>query len=166
MDKPRYPSSAGTEQELLESHLQFARDTLIRKATGLSHELGRKRLGKTATSVLGIVKHMVDVEKGWFQGHFRGEDVQFTSSPESPDGDFEIEPHETSEHLLNQYREVCQRSREICAQHKPDDLSVKTRRDGTNTSLRWIYLHMIDETARHNGHLDIYRELLDGQTGL
>ena len=160
------PQSAGTEQELLESHLQFARDTLIRKATGLSHELGRKRLGKTATSVLGIVKHMVDIEKIWFQLHFKGEQCQLYLDPENDDSHFEIKPHETAEHLLDEYRKACLRASQICAQHKLDDLSALSWDDGTRQSLRWIYLHMLDETARHNGHLDIYRELLDGQTGL
>ncbi len=162
-DKPKYPPKEGTEKELLESHLQFARDTLIYKASGLSDELGRKRLGKTMTSVLGIVKHMVNVEKSWFQAGFKGEKCEFDWSDEKPDGDFEIGAGETAQTLLDRYRKACRRAREICAEHDVDDLSVKKGGDGKPVPLRWIYLHMIDETARHNGHLDIYRELLDGQ---
>jgi len=163
MSHPQYPPIDGDEKEFLDARLDYCRAVMRHKFDGLSDELGRKRLGKTATSMLGVLKHMIDVEKGWFQMHFSGKEVEFTSSPENPDGDFDIAPRETVEYLLAEYEKACQRSRSICARHAPADLSVKLRRsDGERTPLRWIYMHMIDETARHNGHLDIYRELLDG----
>ena len=162
MTHPKYPKPEGDERALIESHMEFCRDMLVHKVEGLSDELGRKRLGKTMTSVLGVLKHLIDVEKWWFQLGMAGMECEFTSSPEDPDGDFKVGPHETAQGLLEQYKESCQRSREACAKFKLDDLSAKERRDGSRPTLRWIYLHMIEETARHNGQLDIYRELLDG----
>ncbi len=163
MKKPDYPSKEGNERQLLDEHLRFARDTLVYKASGLADYLARKRLGKTATSVAGIVKHMINVEKYAFHSHFNGEDCEFDWGGDTPDGDYEIKEDETLEKLLEGYKEASRRSREICAEHDLDDLSVRKGRDGKSVSLRWLCLHLIDEIARHNGHLDIYRELLDGQ---
>ena len=164
MDIPRYPADNSDERRLLDAHLDFCRATMRYKFDGLTDELGKKRLGKTATSMLGVLKHMLNVEMWWFHYHFAGEECDFAWVDENPDGDFEIEPHETTEFLLAEYEKACQKSREICANAENlFDLSVRKRRNGKKVSLRWIYLHMIDETARHNGHLDIYRELLDGK---
>ena len=68
------------------------------------------------------------------------------------------------ETLIDNYQKVCQESRQICAKFALDDLAINKSKNGVSPSLRWIYLHMIEETARHAGHLDIYREILDGQS--
>ena len=164
MDAPKYPLSIGTERELLEQHLEFCRQTIVYKVTGISKDNGAKRLGPTSTSVLGILRHLTEVEYGWFHINFAG--LEYTDgrySEVNPNGDFEILESDTVESLLDGYIKACENSRKVCAGKSLDDLGTEPRpRDDEKPSLRWIYLHMIDETARHAGHLDIYRELIDG----
>jgi len=164
MESPKYPLGVGTERDLLEQHLEFCRQTVIYKVTGISKENGIKRLGPTSTSVLGVLRHLTEVEYGWFHINFAG--LEYTEgrySEANPDGDFEIYEGDTVDSLLDEYKKACEISRQHCAGKSLDDLATKPRpRDNMQPSLRWIYLHMIDETARHAGHLDIYRELIDG----
>jgi hypothetical protein len=164
MQSPRYPLSVGTERELLEQHLEFCRQTIIYKVTGISKDNGVKRLGPTSTSVLGILRHLTEVEYGWFHINFAGlEYNEGRYSDANPNGDFEILESDTVESLLEGYIKACENSRQVCVGKGLDELGTEPRpRDDAKPSLRWIYLHMIDETARHAGHLDIYRELIDG----
>ena len=164
MQSPRYPLSVGTERELLEQHLEFCRQTIIYKVAGITKDNGVKRLGPTSTSVLGILRHLTEVEYGWFHINFAGlEYNEGRYSDANPNGDFEILESDTVESLLEGYIKACENSRQVCVGKSLDELGTEPRpRDGAKPSLRWIYLHMIDETARHAGHLDIYRELIDG----
>lgn len=164
MAKPKYPLFAGTERELLENHLDHNRLAVRHKTEGLSLELAKKRLGSTPTSVAGLVKHLTEVEGWWFRRFLNGEDWSGSSTDQDPDGEFEIGPDETLESLLDDYDSACELSRSICKNFELDDLSKRPYRGDLAPSLRWIYLHMIEEIARHDGHLDIYRELLDGTT--
>jgi uncharacterized damage-inducible protein DinB len=155
-----------TERQLLEQHLESTRGDVRRKLSGLDDELARRRLGVSATSAAGVVKHLTDVERWWFRHHLEGEDgVPFAWSDDVPDLEFVIEENETLAALLDDYDRACEESRAAAARHELDDAMVRPVRwlDGARPSLRWIYLHMIEETARHDGHLDIYRELLDGE---
>jgi uncharacterized damage-inducible protein DinB len=157
-------SETGSERELLEAHLDANRSDVVRKVTGLSWEQATTRLGATATSAAGILKHLIDVERWWFRFHLDGQpDVPFASTDENPDGDFELGPEDTLESLIGKYAIACDESRAIAARHDLDDQCRTARRNDERPSLRWIYIHMIEELARHNGHLDIYRELIDGQ---
>ena len=164
MQSPKYPLSVGTERELLEQHLEFCRQTIIYKVTGISKDNGVERLGPTSTSVLGVLRHLTEVEYGWFHINFSGLSyAEGRYSDENPNGDFKILESDTVESLLNDYKAACENSRKICKGKDLDEVAFEPRpRDDAKPSLRWIYLHMIDETARHAGHLDIYRELLDG----
>ena len=164
MEAPKYPLSIGTERELLEQHLEFCRQTIVYKVTGISKDNGVKKLGPTSTSVLGILRHLTEVEYGWFHINFAGlEYKEGRYSEANPNGDFEILESDTVESLLDGYIKACESSRKVCAGKSLDELGTEPRpRDDEKPSLRWIYLHMIDETARHAGHLDIYRELIDG----
>jgi hypothetical protein len=164
MQSPRYPLSVGTERELLEQHLEFCRQTIIYKVTGITKDNGVKRLGPTSTSVLGILRHLTEVEYGWFHINFAGlEYNEGRYSDANPNGDFEILESDTVESLLEGYIKACENSRKVCVGKSLDEFGTEPRpRDDAKPSLRWIYLHMIDETARHAGHLDIYRELIDG----
>ena len=164
MAKPKYPPFAGTERELLENHLDHNRLAVRHKVEGLSLELARKQLGTTPTSVAGLVKHLTEVEGWWFRWFLNGEEWSGSSTDENPDGEFDIGPDETVESLLDGYDAACELSRIICKNFELDDLSKRPYRGDLAPSLRWIYLHMIEEVARHAGHLDIYRELLDGTT--
>ncbi len=164
MTKPRYPPYTGTERELLESHLEHNRLAVRHKVEGLSRELATKRLSDTPTSVAGLVKHLTEVEGWWFRRFLNGEDWHGRSTDENPDGEFDIGAEESVNSLLLEYEVACATSREICKNFNLEDLSKRPYREDRSPSLRWIYLHMIEEIARHNGHLDIYRELLDGTT--
>lgn len=164
MAKPKYPPFAGSERQLLENHLEHNRLAVRHKVEGLTLDLASKRLGTTPTSVAGLVKHLTEVEGWWFCRIFNGDDWTGSSTDENPDGEFDIGPDETVESLLDDYDMACERSRTICGLYGLDDLSKLPNRNNQHPSLRWVYLHLIEEIARHNGHLDIYRELLDGTT--
>jgi uncharacterized damage-inducible protein DinB len=165
MDAPKYPLSIGSERDLLEQHLEFCRETIIYKVSGITKEDGVRRLGPTSTSVLGVLRHLTEVEYGWFHINFAGlEYKEGRYSQANPNGDFELHESDTVESLLNDYKVACENSRKHCLGKSLDELGTESRaRDAAKPSLRWIYLHMIDETARHAGHLDIYRELIDGK---
>lgn len=165
MEPPKYPASIGTERELLEAHIEFCRQTVIYKVSGISKINGIKRLGPTSTSVLGLLRHLTEVEYWWFQDRFAG--IPFTdsrSTDSEPDGEFIITETDTVESLIQGYEMACENSRHISKGISLDELAFHPRpSDNKAPSLRWIYLHLIDETARHAGHIDIYRELLDGK---
>ena len=164
MSKPQYPPIQGSERELLETHLEHNRLAVRHKVEGLCLDMAKKRLGSTPTCVAGLVKHLTEVEGWWFCRIFNGEDWTGNSTDENPDGEFEIGPEETVESLLNEYDNACARSRAICEEYELDDISSLANSRNEHPSLRWVYLHLIEEIARHAGHLDIYRELLDGTT--
>ena len=164
MTKPQYPPFAGSERELLENHLEHNRLAVRHKVEGLPRDLAIKRLGDTPTSVAGLVKHLTEAESWWFRHHMNAEVWIGSSTEENPDGEFDINPNETLESLLDGYDRACESSREIAEKFQLDDLALRPVRGNLAPSLRWVYLHMIEEIARHNGHLDIYRELLDGTT--
>lgn len=158
-----YPQSIGTERELLDAHLEFAREMVIQSIEGISKEDGVKRLGPSATSLLGVLRHLTEVQYWWFQDRFAG--IPYTdsrSSEEDRDGEFKIREEDTVESLIAGFNEACENSRLIVKDRSLDDLAAHARpRDNKQPSLRWVYLHMIDELARHSGHLQIYREILD-----
>lgn len=155
----------GSERQILEGHLEQNRATVIRKCTGLTWEQATTRLGATQTSVAGILKHLVNVERWWFRHHLAGEDdVPFDWTADDPDLEFELGPEDSMDTLLAAYAGACDESRAIAARFELTDRLTRPDHSGVRSSLRWVYVHMIEELARHNGHLDIYRELLDGQT--
>jgi hypothetical protein len=155
----------GSERELLEAHLDGNRGEVMRKATGLPWGLAARRLGPSATSAAGVVKHLIDVERWWFRHYLEGEvDVPHRTRDQSPNGAFDLDEEDDLDSLLAEYARACAESHAIAQRHQLGDrTALEVPWLGRNPSLRWIYLHMIEETARHNGHLDIYRELLDGQ---
>jgi uncharacterized damage-inducible protein DinB len=153
---------AGPERELLTAFLDFHRDTLLWKLSGLSEEEARRVTTPSGLTLLGLVKHLAYVERVWFQVRFAGLDLEVPWTAEDPDPAFRIEPGETIESVVAFYRAEVERSREITAAASLDDIARSPDRPH---SLRRILLHMIEETARHNGHADILRELTDGTTG-
>ncbi len=168
MEAPIYPQSTGTERELFDARLDYARESIIYAVHGIAKDDGVKRLGPSATSLLGVLRHVTEDEYWWFQDRFTGTsypDSRF--SDEEPDGEFRIREEDTVESLIVGFKEACENSRRIVKDRSLDDLAFHTRdRDKQQPSLRWIYLHMIDELARHSGHLQIYRELIDEANGV
>jgi uncharacterized damage-inducible protein DinB len=159
-------SAVADERTTLEVFLDYYREAVKGKVRGLSDEDARRQLVPSATTLLGLIKHLCRVEVSWFQhrlAQIPSEELPALRWIDQPDGDFRIAPEETVETLLAQYEEQCTVSRETAARFELDD-AVPHPVLG-EVSLRWIYVHMIEETARHAGHADILREQLDGSTG-
>src|SRR5699024_5826900 len=115
-------------------------------------------------SLLGLVRHMAEVERSWFRRGFAGEDAPpLYYTEEDRDGDFNNVDGADPEEALATWKAECDRAREIAAAAPSlDDLTTKTK---DQISLRWIMVHMIEEYARHNGHADFLRERIDGVVG-
>ncbi|GAA2736435.1 DinB family protein [Actinocorallia aurantiaca] len=159
------PGGTTGEREALTQWLDFHRATLLWKLDGLSEEQLRSPMVPSGTSLLGLVKHLAETEHGWFCLEFLGlDEPPLYATPEDPEAGFRVEPHETAEDIVGAYLEQCERARGIVAAQPSLDASVPENLRG-RVNLRWILLHMIEETARHNGHADILREQIDGATG-
>lgn len=150
---------------LLEAFLDQQREFLIKKVSEASEADQRKRLVPSETTLLGLVKHLAYVERWWFQDRFAGQSASYPWTDEDMDADFRVEEGETTEAILDLYRAECEKSRAITASASLDDRSQHGTKSRGPQSLLWILLHMIEETARHNGHADILREQMDGTTG-
>ena len=158
------PPAAAPELETLNAFLDFHRATLLWKVDGVSDADLRRPMVPSGTSLLGLVKDLADVEQSWFVEVFAGGKPRFDLwRDDDPGATWRIEPNESTKQILDLYREVSEDSKKAIAGASLDDLA-KQHRQG-DTSLRWIMVHMIEETARHNGHADILREMIDGQTG-
>ena len=154
------------ERAMLLGWLNFHRETAIFKLEGLSEEDARRRPVSTSQlTPLGIVYHLALVEWGWFRSAFAGE-PQSTIWEESGDDDIEFKTVKPVAEVIAFYREQIALSDAIIAGASLDDVGQPKResRDSPPT-MRWIIMHMIEETARHNVHLDLLRELVDGATG-
>ncbi|MEO6794766.1 MAG: DinB family protein [Mycobacterium sp.] len=150
------------ERETLEPFLDDYREILVRKVFGLSEAGARRNLVPSATTVGGLIKHLRWVEYGWFDQLLQ-EHIADNRRPHDREWEFKLSDDESLPTLVTGYRQQCEQSRQIAAKY-PLDHTVPHRRLGC-VSLRWIYLHMIEETARHCGQIDILREQLDGVTG-
>ncbi|HEY5121777.1 MAG TPA: DinB family protein, partial [Acidimicrobiales bacterium] len=151
----------------LEGWLDFHRATLVGKCAGLTEEqLTTAAVPPSELTLLGLLRHMALVEVCWFDMVLHDSD---TPLPFTSDDDRDFEFHAlksaTPEEALETFNAACQRSRELAAGLSLDILVKKSRRDGP-LDLRWVYLHMIEEYARHNGHADLLREVIDGTTGI
>ena len=153
-------SAVGGEREVLEAFLDFQRAVVRRKAAGLSDQQARRRLVPSVTTIAGLLKHLAVVEYNWFERIL----AQQPSQLPDPDATFAVGEDETVEDLLAAYDTACARSRELAAKFELDH--VVPQEEIGQVTLRWIYAHMIEETARHAGHADILRELTDGSTGV
>jgi uncharacterized damage-inducible protein DinB len=160
VDKPK----TAPEKETLDAFMDYQREAMVLKVEDLAKEQATRRLVPSLTTLLGMVKHLAHVEAWWFQENFAGRDIEYPWTDDDPDADFRIEDDETVEGIIELYKSKCVESRKVVANASLDDLSQKAAR-GMTRSLRWITLHMIEETSRHLGQADILRELIDGATG-
>ncbi|MFI5035436.1 MAG: DinB family protein [Acidimicrobiales bacterium] len=160
------PLNAGPERAQLESWLEFHRATLLVKCADLTLEqLCQRPVASSALSLLGLVRHMTFVEQVWFQTIFAGREVaDYYKTPDDRDADFHDLDSATLHEVVALYDATCATSRELAAGHDLDEMAAVARRH-RHVDLRWIYVHMIEEYARHNGHADLLRELIDGETG-
>lgn len=159
------PPVAGTEKEVLSGFLDFLRGTILCKLDGLSDEQLRRPHEPSGLTLLGMIKHLTDVERSWFREVFLGEDLSQLWDADDPGKYWRIEPDETTDEILAIYNAEVNRAREIVADADFDAVAAAARAKGPGMQLRWIVAHMIEETARHCGHADLIRESIDGQTG-
>jgi len=169
LDDPRRHEPEGelAERQMLEEWLEYHRTTLLLKCEGLSDE-ERKRRPVTSShlSLHGLVRHMAEVERAWFEAVLENSDPDFPNIWATPDvEDSELVPLDGAGWVedLAIWQAQCETSRQIAAGRELDETGQG--RD-QRISLRWIYVHMIEEYARHNGHADLIRELIDGSVGM
>ncbi|MCX5195092.1 DinB family protein [Streptomyces sp. NBC_00249] len=158
----------GDERTLLLSVLAGQRATLELKCAGLGAELARRSVEPSSLSLLGLVRHLADVERRWFRQVLDGQEVPARfSSGADPDGDFDgaVAGPAAVEEAWRAWREEVAFAEDFTA--RAPDLDVEGR-DGWLgvVSLRWVLLHMVEEYARHNGHADLLRERIDGAVGV
>jgi uncharacterized damage-inducible protein DinB len=153
------------EREMLEAWLEFHRTTLLLKCEGLDDASRKSRPVPTSKlSLHGLVRHMAEVERNWFcRVLLRDPDAPLIWSDPGVE-DSELVPLDDAdwEADLGAWQAECDASRDAATAHELDGTG---RRHGKPCSLRWIYVHMIEEYARHNGHADLIRELVDGRVG-
>lgn len=162
------PEPSADERVTLNGFLDYYRGTIITKIDGLTDEQARTRFVGSDTTLIGIVRHLAEVERNWFRRRLRGEDAPPLYYSEADlDGDFHPGPDWTVPEAVAAYERECAVSRVIVADTASlDELTVvPVRGYDAPVSLRWVLVHMIEETARHAGHADILRELIDGSTG-
>ncbi|GAB2691272.1 DinB family protein [Nocardia thraciensis] len=167
IDRPRDMTvKVGDERTLLQSWLDFQRLTLLVKCQGLTAEQLRARSVEPSTlSLLGLVRHMTDVERSWFRKLCAGEDLRYRySTRDNVDGEFDDVDTADPEADLERYRAELELADKAVADLPLEHTFVHPR-SAQAISLRWVYLHMIEEYARHNGHADLLRERIDGSTG-
>ncbi|WP_371404670.1 DinB family protein [Kribbella sp. NBC_00662] len=157
------PPEDADERSTLTGLLDFLRSTVELKLNGLTEEQAFARpVAPSELTPAGIVKHLTAVERFWFSIDFAGLDLEWPWSEDDPHGGFPIAPDDTVASILTSYRTECARSREIVAATSFDDLA---RSEGMTFNLRYAVAHLIEETARHLGHLDLLREATDGEVG-
>ncbi|RPE43905.1 uncharacterized protein DUF664 [Streptomyces sp. Ag109_O5-1] len=159
---------AWDERTQLTTFLDYVRDTARAKCEGVSAEDARRAPlpGSPLMTISGLINHLRWVEYYWFQVVFLGEEDQGPWTEEDPDREMRIAVDFPLEQLLAEYEEQSARYRELVASAGLDAEARTPIRDGRRPDLRWILLHLTEETARHNGHLDIIREIVDGRTGV
>lgn len=162
--KTRETPKTGPGKDTLLAMLDNNRAILAWKVEGLTREQAARPVVASGTSLLGLMKHLAYVERWWFDDFFSGNDIEYPWSEADSDAEFRIEDGETVDGVVALYEEAVARSNEITADSHLDELSARER-DGERFALRWIVAHMIEETARHAGHADLARELIDETTG-
>ena len=167
-DRARPRQDAG-EREMLTGWLEHHRAILIWKCQDLTAgQLRQRAVPPSTLSLLGLVRHMAQVERGWFRQVFLGEDVpDLYDSSGDEDADFNEVDHADPAEAFRVFDRECTASRQVVAHASSLDVLSKqtSERTGQPWSLRWIVTHMIEEYARHNGHADLLRECIDGSTG-
>jgi uncharacterized damage-inducible protein DinB len=162
---------AADERAMLVAWLEYHRATLAMKCSGLDDEQLRERsVPPSSLSLLGLVRHMAEVERGWFRRVLGGEEApRLYRSKEEPDGDFDGVPTADVGQAFDDWRAECQHAMELVegapSLEVAGDFERGDPRRGEPVSLRWILTHMIEEYARHNGHADLIRERIDGSVG-
>jgi hypothetical protein len=156
MSDQKPPYLAEDERAVLGALLQFQRQSVVRKITGVEDAAARRPMVPTGTSLLWVVKHLAYAETLWLVQRFAGEDVELP--------DATVYENDTVASAIELYRSTWSRVDPIVAAASLDDLA-RNAPDYPPVNVRWVLAHLLEETARHAGHADILRELIDGQIG-
>ncbi len=170
--RPEPPLEAG-ETETLLGFLDYQRATLAWKCAGLDTAGLTATVGVSTMTLGGLLKHMALVESSWFSRWLHGRDRQppwdTVDWGADPDWDWDSAAEDSPEQLFALWQGAVDESRRLVAESLADggldQLTARTWPDGRAPSLRWVLTHMVEEYARHNGHADLLRESVDGQTG-
>ncbi|WP_410875576.1 DinB family protein [Nocardia sp. A7] len=164
--EPKRTLVGADERPMLQSWLDFHRQTLLGKCGGLDGEqLATHSVEPSSLSLLGLVRHLTEVERGWFRVSAAGEDIEpVYGTEDEPDADFDDLAALPAEEVFAAFHaEVDACDATVAGLSLDHVFHVPWRSD--DYTLRWVYLHMIEEYARHNGHADLLRERIDGVTG-
>ena len=165
------PDTAATsERDALGQYLDYQRETILLKTEGLTKKQFGQRIPTSSLTLAGLLYHLALVEEDWFEvkflGHEDREDWRGIDWEADPDYEVRTALEKEPDWLRRRYRDACNRARQVtAAADSLDDVSVSARAGGKPFTLRWIMLHMIEETARHAGHADLLREAIDGMVG-
>ncbi|NYI06787.1 DinB family protein [Allostreptomyces psammosilenae] len=155
------------ERAVLTTMLDYARATVHAKCQGLAEEDARRAPlpGSPLMTVSGLVSHLRWVEYYWFRVALLGEEDEGPWTEDDLDREMRLGPERPLAELLAEYEAECERGRRLVASLDLDASAARPGGDGRHPTLRWVLTHLVEETARHNGHLDVLRELADGVTG-
>lgn len=164
------PDPDGSEFGMLSQYLDDQRETMLSKTDGLTREQLAQKHSPSELTLAGLLYHLSLVEEAWLEVRFAGlpdrEPWASVDWDADPNWEFRTAAHLEPEQLQSRYREACERSRHVVSSATGlDQLSVKALGDGRHFSLRWVLLHLVEETARHAGHADFLREAIDGTVG-
>ena len=164
------PDPYGAEFGVLSQYLDYQRETLLSKTDGLTREQLAQKHSLSELTLAGLLHHLALTEETWMEVRFAGlparEPWASVDWDNDPDWEFHTAVLLEPEQLRRRYREACDRSRAVVLNSTGlDQLSVQALRDGRHFSLRWVLLHLVEETARHAGHADFLREAIDGAVG-
>jgi uncharacterized damage-inducible protein DinB len=159
-----------SERDALGQYLDYQRETILLKTEGLTREQLGQKIPTSDLTLAGILYHLALVEEAWFEVDFLGlperDEWQGIDWESDPDYEFRTALAKEPDWLRRRYRDACNRARRAAESAESlDQLSASTRIDGQPFTLRWVLLHLIEETARHAGHADLLREAIDGTVG-
>lgn len=158
------PIQHGSERAMLESMLDFYRATVVNKVAGLTDaQAFRAVVSPSTLTPATVVKHLAGTERFWFSIDFAGLDVIWPWTDDDLHSNFRVEPGDTLAGIVADYVEECAKSRRAVADFGLDDAA---RGEDMDFTLRYAMIHMVQETARHCGHLDLLRETTDGAVGM
>lgn len=164
------PDPRAAERDAVGQYLDYQRETILLKTEGLTKDQLAIKIPTSDLTLAGLLYHLALVEESWLEKRFLGlpdrpdwVDVDWEADP---DWEFRTATTMDPEELRQRYRDACERSRAAAASAASlDQLSAYKGIDGWQFTLRWVLLHLIEETARHAGHADLLREAIDGVTG-
>ncbi len=153
----------GSEKESLFASLERHRAAVLWKIENLDDASLRRGMTPSGTNLLGLVKHLAAVEYAWFCETFGVPTEPLPFDQDDENADLRVRPDETTQDVLAFYARARAAADQVIAAYDLDDLGSAWF--GESVSMRWVLIHMVEETARHAGHMDIVRELIDGMTG-